>query len=67
MAYEKKNFKVDDRVTFVKIEGDLAGLTGTVLAHMPTHSITDDYIVGFDTPVSGQKAIVITEACLEVA
>ena len=67
MTYQKKNFKVDDRVTFVQVGGDLEGITGTVLAHLVTHSITDDYIIGFDAPVHGQNAILISEACLEAA
>lgn len=67
MAYTKKNFKVDDRITFVNFQGDIVGTQGTILAHLPTHYITDDYIVMYDQPVNGQKAILITEACLEAA
>jgi hypothetical protein len=65
MTYNKKNFNVDDRVVIVATNGILDGMTGSVLAKMATPSITDDYIVAYDLPVNGQKALVITEACLE--
>lgn len=66
MAYTKKQFNVDDRVKVIATMGPLDGHTGTILTKLATESITDDYIVAYDVPVNGQKALLITEACLEV-
>lgn len=63
--YSKKHLNVDERVVFLYTKSTLDEHTGTILAKLPTHQITDDYIVMYDSPVNGQKAILITEACLE--
>jgi hypothetical protein len=65
MSYQKQNLKVDTRVMFKSTGSILDGLTGTVLAKLVNAYLTDDYIIGYDTPVEGQKAVLITEACLQ--
>lgn len=65
MAYTKKNLQVNSRVTIQHTNSQLDNLSVLVLAHLKTSGITDDYIVGYDKPVDGQMALIITEACLE--
>jgi hypothetical protein len=69
MAYQKKLFPVDARVRINNTASPLDGKTGTVLARLGSpyspSLVTDDYIVMYDEPVEGNRALVITEACLE--
>ena len=65
----KKNYAVNTRIRFVntgssELDGKLGTILGTACISQP---ITDDYIVLLDEPLSysTNKAIVITEACLE--
>lgn len=64
MAYQKQNLEVDTRIEFKATGGSLDGQTGTVLAKLVNLCLTDDYIIAYDVPVNGQKAILISEACL---
>jgi hypothetical protein len=65
MAYQKQNLSVDSRIKFKATGGSLDEQTGTVLAKITNAYLTDDYIIAYDVPVNGQKAILITEACLQ--
>lgn len=67
MSIIGKNFKVDDRVVFVKTsDSRLDGQTGIVLGKS-IEGLCDFYIVLLDKLLSytDVKAISITEACLE--
>lgn len=65
--FTKKNFQIDEKVRFTQT-GDhrLDGRTGSILGKSMVH-VMDFYIVLFDQPINGysDKAIAITEACLE--
>ena len=60
-----KGFKVDDRVYFTDTsDPKLDGLTGTILG-TSFDFVHKSHIVLLDTSYLGEKAISITEACLE--
>lgn len=61
----KQNLSVDQRIVMGRTtEANLDGKCGTILGKT-TEDICDFYIVLLDEPhPSGQKAIVLTEACI---
>lgn len=65
MADIGKGLKVDDRVVLVDTGSNADGATGVILGTSFDH-IFKSHIVLLDSPINnGEKAISITEACLE--
>lgn len=65
MSGIQKGFKVDDRVVIVETgDSELNGKLGTILG-TSFDVICKCHIVLLDVPYKGEKAISITEACLD--
>ena len=66
MSGINKGYKVDDRVTIVETGSNrLDGETGVILG-TSYDGICKCHIVLLDHPYNGEKAISITEACLDL-
>lgn len=64
MSRLNKNFSLDQRVSLQWPGTEIDGLTGSILGCASRH-IVDFYIVLLDTPLPGDRAIVLPEGCIE--
>lgn len=60
----KQMLNVDDNVIIGRTASELDGICGVILGKSFEHPEADVYIVLLDKPYNGQKAVILTEACL---
>lgn len=64
LGYVSKNLQVFERVAFCNTDSDLDGKEGQILGNLGGFYAPFTHIVMVDEMYNGQKAILMTEACL---